>query len=407
MGSREGADGIRALKGLWLARESPFPADMGDRIYSAYLAKSLAEAGTDLTFVGLQSEIHDTPPKNWPLRWSLIDGRRRAAVRAFFSPMPLVAASYATAEYRKQVHLLMEERWDFIVIDQLALGWALEFIGSVAPRRNRPVLVHVAHNHEASLWQSFYREFEGPLLKRLVLWQNYVKARALERMVVSRVDLVTAITEEDADRFSRDVPGIRTVVLKPGYSGAISSRELISAETPRRVVLVGSFRWSAKQENLRQFVKIADPIFARHGIEFHVVGPVPDDIAKELESASSATRFMGFVDQLEPVLASARIAVVPEAIGGGFKLKFLDYIFGRVPVATLTRATAGLPAEIGEAMIRSDTLGQLALDIANAIDDIAALNAMQERALHQASAMFRWSDRGEELLKAIRKCIGV
>jgi glycosyltransferase involved in cell wall biosynthesis len=402
--SQARVEAVRSLRGLWLAREVPFPADMGDRIYSGNLAKALADAGTDLTFVGLQSESNHPPPTDWPLKWSTVADHRRGAIRALISTMPSVAASFATAAYRRHVHSLARERWDFIVIDQLALGWALEVVQSAFAHGERPVLVHVAHNHESSLWESFYREFDGLILKRLVLWQNYVKTRAFERMIASRADLVTVITEEDAAKFSQDVPGIRTIVLKPGFNGVVSSRAVISAETPRRVVLLGSFRWSAKQENLRQFVKIADPIFAKRGIEFLVVGPIPENIAGELERTSSATRFAGFVEELQPVLDTARIAVVPEAIGGGFKLKFLDYVFGRMPVATLARATAGLPDEIRQAMLCTDTLSQLALGIADLIDNLAELNAMQERALRYGTELFRWSDRGDDLLSAIHEC---
>jgi len=241
----------------------------------------------------------------------------------------------------------------------------------------------------------------------LVLRQNYVKAKAFERNLASQVELITAITEEDATKFVQDVPGVRTVVLKPGFSGAISSRVVITEETPRRVVLVGSFRWIAKQENLRQFVKIADPIFAQRGIEFQVVGAMPAKIAEELEKSTSATRIIGFVERLQPILDTARIAVVPETIGGGFKLKFLDYIFGRVPVATLTHAAAGLPNEIRQAMLCSDSLAELASGIAGLIDNVAELNSMQERALRNAESMFRWSDRGEKLLASIHECISV
>jgi hypothetical protein len=319
-----GAEILRPLKGLWLARESPFPADMGDRIYSGRLARALAEAGADLTFAGLQADHTQVPPSDWPLKWSLVSGRRRSTIRSLFSTMPAFAVSFAPAAYQNHVESLLRQHWDFVVIDQLALGWVLKFEALGTSTGNSPKLIYVAHNHENSLWESFYRDFDGPLLKRFILWQNYVKVRALELRVASRADLVTAITEEDAARFSRDVHGVRTVVLKPGFDGPISTRTVITQDTPRRVVLVGSFRWSAKQENLRQFVRVADPIFARHGIEFLVVGPIPADVAKDLQSTASATRFIGYVEELAPVLETARIAVVPEAIGGGFKLKLLD-----------------------------------------------------------------------------------
>ena len=79
LASLERLESARPLKGLWLARELPFPADMGDRIYSGNLAKALADAGADLTFVGLQSDCHEPPPADWALKWNTVTGRRRAA----------------------------------------------------------------------------------------------------------------------------------------------------------------------------------------------------------------------------------------------------------------------------------------------------------------------------------------
>lgn len=390
-----------SLRGLWLARELPFPANMGDRIYSGNLARALAEAGARLTFVGLGSENTRAPPEHWPLKWIKVSGGPRSLMRALLSPMPLVAATYATSAYRAHLRSLMRESWDFIVLDQYALGWALDSVRPSKGRGRRPILIHVAHDHEASVCKSLYRGFKGSALKRLALWQNYIKVRAFERSIASQVDLLTAITEEDAARFSQDVPGVRTVVLKPGYSGPISSRLIITEKIPRRVVLIGSFKWIAKQENLRQFVRIADPIFAKHGVEFHVIGAMPAVFAEELKVATSATRIVGFVDDLGAILDSARIAVVPEAIGGGFKLKFLDYVFGRVPVATLTHAAAGLPDEIRRVMLCRDSMEELALGIVQLVDNTARLNEMQEQAFRSAETMFRWSDRGIELLSAI------
>ena len=109
------------------------------------------------------------------------------------------------------------------------------------------------------------------------------------------------------------------------------------AATERRVVLVGSFHWLVKQQNLQAFLAVADPLFARHGITLDVVGSMPEALAAALRSKLRATVLHGFVDDTRPLLAGARIAVVPEAIGGGFKLKFLDYLFGRVPIASSSR----------------------------------------------------------------------
>ena len=168
------------------------------------------------------------------------------------------------------------------------------------------------------------------------------------------------------------------------------------------VVMLGSFHWAAKQENLRQFLKIADPIFLQAGVTFHVIGSMPQALRDELLPQLKASKLHGFVDDPATILDASRIALVPEAIGGGFKLKFLDYIFQRLPVATLEDAASGLPDEIRAQMICSKTHEQMAHDIVSSIADVNRLNKMQETAFKLSSEVYKWSDRGSRLLKSLR-----
>ena len=387
------------LKGLWIAREIPFPLDSGDRIYTARLLRSLAEAGARITFTGFANGFA-TADRDWPVNWMPVKGARRGKLQALCSTMPLVAATHATAQYRKLIEELARQPWDFVVIDQYGMGWALPIFHRRAVH-SRPVLVHVAHDHEASVYASLVRGFRGSPLKRLALRLNWLKTSAFEQRIARSVDLITAITDEDAVRFGVDAPQIRCIVLKPGYAGTAASRSGIGSEVPRNVVMVGSYQWVAKQENLRRFVAAADNVFFQHGITLHVIGAMPQALAAELRSTSRAVVLHGFVDDIRPHFANARLAAVPEEIGGGFKLKFLDYIFGRVAVATLDHAAAGLPDAIRGAMICRDDIDSLVQAIATAIEDTAALSAMQNAAFAAAQELFRWSDRGRDLLTAI------
>jgi glycosyltransferase involved in cell wall biosynthesis len=166
---------------------------------------------------------------------------------------------------------------------------------------------------------------------------------------------------------------------------------------------MGSFRWVVKQENLRRFIELADPIFLQHGIELDVVGDVPDPLLATLQRRVRATRFHGFVQDPSRLLGNARMAVVPEAIGGGFKLKFLDYFFARVPVVTLTQAIAGLPAQLRQETFSAATLGQLVESVVSNIDRLDELNRMQANCFTLSSARFRWPDRGRNLLDALSR----
>ncbi|WP_425259330.1 glycosyltransferase [Rubrivivax sp. RP6-9] len=396
-----------ALRCLWLARALPFPQDSGDRIYSARLARALADSGCDVHLVGLAAgpvpvdDAAPRPPGAGTLRWDAVGGGAAPTWRALLSPQPLNGAIHATPAYRRRLAALLAERWDLVVLDHYGMGWALpQVLRSAQPGTARPVVVHVAHNHETTLWQDMVRLFRGAPLRRLGLWQNLQKLRRVEQRLATSVDLLCCITAEDAAAFAR-TPGARpSLVLTPGFGGLQLPDRTLTPATPRRVVMVGSFRWVAKQENLRALVQQADRVFAAHGIGLDVVGDVPAALRAELAGCTSAT-LHGFVEDIAPLFRQARLAIVPEVIGGGFKLKFLDYVFGRVAVVTLDAAAAGLPPEVRAAMLGCADLDALVDTVVRHIDALAELDRRQRQAHAAAAALFHWPDRGVALRDAV------
>jgi polysaccharide biosynthesis protein PslH len=387
---------------LWISRYIPYPLDEGAKVYSANLAQSLAESGVFVRFMGL-GDACGLPDAAASVEWLGVPGKKRGKSIAVFSDWPIAAAIDATKAYRVLLEAQLREPWDAVVLDSYAAGWALD--RCVAYRNEwharQPVLVHVSHNHEELLWGAMAREARGFALKRLALRRNAIKVSALEHRIVRNIDLLTTITDEDLQSLGAGLDQNRSLALTPGYTGWIASARRITEATPRRVIIMGSFQWVVKQENLVRFVETADPIFKQHGIELDIVGYVPEALLATLRARCRATYFHGFVSNVAPFLARARIAVVPEFIGGGFKLKFLDYIFGRVPVATLSQAAAGLPAELRRAMLSNGSLTELIREMIFHIDRIEELNRMQELAFALAKAEFKWSVRGERLRRAI------
>ena len=114
-----------------------------------------------------------------------------------------------------------------------------------------------------------------------------------------------------------------------------------------------------------------------------------------------ATVFHGFVEDTRPLLANARMGIVPELIGGGFKLKFLDYLFGRLPIATIAAAAAGLPSSMTGHMLMADDMEGLLAQVVSNIDDVARLHRMQAEAFVAGSSSFSWAVRGRQLRELI------
>lgn len=390
------------MKCLWISRDLPFPLDAGDKIYSGNMSRAVSEAGVQVRFFGFGTQ----PPglaAEWPVEACAVGGRKHGRLRGLLSRLPLAAAIHDTPAYRRILRRELEQPWDVIVLDSYGSGWALE--ACVRARRaaagKKPVLVYFSHNHEENLWRVMARDSRGTPLKKAALWLNYRKVRRLERRLLENVDLVTAITDEDAGAYAGQAERKPVIVLTPGYSGWVAPEREIDGNSPRRVILVGSFRWAIKQENLRRFLEIADRRFMQQGLHLDVIGDVPHALLNELRPLTAATEFHGFVDDVAPFFNAATMAVVPEFIGGGFKLKYLDYIFGRVPVASIGSAAAGLPEAIRRNILCRDDLKQLVDAIVEFAGKPGQLNRMQREAFSEARTLFQWRDRGLRFRQAL------
>jgi polysaccharide biosynthesis protein PslH len=392
-------NGIRCL---WISRHLPFPMEGGAQVYSANLSLSLAKAGAFVRFMG-HGGVAGVPESAAAVEWLAIPGGKRGGMAAALSALPFAAAIDASKAYRRTLETQLQEQWDAIILDGYGTGWALDRCLAYcnAGSAHRPVLAHVSHNNEEMLWGVMGREARGSVLKRLALRRNAAKVATLERRLVRTVDLLTTITDEDRRTLGAAVARDRSLSITPGYTGHIVAARHISAATPRRVIIMGSFQWVVKQANITRFLEIADPVFREHGIELDVVGDIPKAFLAALKSRFYAAHFHGFVSDAAPYLARARIGIVPESIGGGFKLKFLDYIFARVPVATVSQAVAGLSDEMQLAMLKNESLAGLVDDIVAHIDRIDELNRLQERAFALGETQFDWNVRGEGLLLAL------
>lgn len=394
------------MRCLWLTLADPEPRHNGQYIYSGGLIDAMTTAGADMHVLGLARP--DSPPRpagrlnGHGVHWWLAGHQPRSSFQSLISVLPHMADRSWTPDLRHLLKLkLQEERWDAIVFDSLSVGWALAPVLQHYPNRNhRPKLVYVSHNHEASLRREVANEQES-FIKRQVLQYDAMKAARLENALVDAVDLVTAITAEDAARYLARHPGRHIEVLTPGYDGIRADRRKITADTPRRAIIVGSFDWIAKRMNLEQFVAIADPLFAAQGAELQVIGSAEAGFLSQMRRKAQATEFTGPVDKVPSFMEEARIALVAERHGGGFKLKVLDYIFNRMPILALDGSVAGVPLRQDDSILLYEDYEALARGVLQVMDDCDRLNSLQERAYDVCRDRFDWTSRGEALMTAM------
>lgn len=387
---------------LWLARHLPVPLNAGDRIYTAKLVEALGRAGGDVHFLGLANPDYpdlDANELDPVVRWEIIPGRPRSTVRAMASRRPVVGARFGTPRYEARVRaLLAERRYDAVVIDQYALAWALPLIAALPAR---PAIVHVAHDFETEVTAAIAAAYRGNPVRRLALHLNARRTARAERVIAAASDVVVALTARDCALFQEIGAKGAILVVPPGYDGPRRSARSVTAASERRVGVVGSYQWTAKQLNLAAFLEAADARLAAAGITLDIVGDAPEAFRAAWEGRLRSARFRGFVDDLGAFLDSCRIGLVIEAIGGGFKLKVLDYVMTRTPVAALAPALGGQDPRVVEHFLVRDTADALVEAIVAIIDDVERLNAMQEAAYAAAEPLYSWERNGAALLAAI------
>jgi glycosyltransferase involved in cell wall biosynthesis len=396
------------LRCLWLTRVDPKHPDAGDLSYSFHLLTSLRRAGVKVTVLAAARA------SNCALR-SIIDGvewrlfdpkktqrshRSSPFLRSLFSRLPDIASRHKTVEFRHELDAQLAKKWDAIVIDHLGMGWTWPRVKAYCRRNSGVVSLFIAHGCEGEIRRTMAQNYRGNFIRKLGLHFDARRAGVLERKLIRQSSLLSVITAEDRCNFGNLA---KSVLLTPGYAGAHARSREITTTTPRRVLMFGSAVWLAKQMNLKEFIAAADELFWHNQIELWVVGKVPDQL--RTERRHRATRFLGFVDDPGPIFRDVRIGIVAERTGGGFKLKSLDYIFNRVPIAAITGSIASLPLIPGRHYLSFDSMPQLAQGVADVIDDIERLNCLQRAAYGKCAAGFDWSDRGRILSDAIQEAV--
>jgi glycosyltransferase involved in cell wall biosynthesis len=384
------------MRCLWITRQDPRAADSGELIYTLGLLRSLAvQPGVEITVLAHKATkaTEDGPAVRWELHGTIPSGR----LKSLPAKLPGDAYRLGNAVQREALSRLLKEKWEWVVIDQAACAWALDLLD---PGQK---VMYLAHNHEASVRKQVAGDRGGSLPMRMALkWDAWKYAR-MEGALARRANLISAITPRDAEAFAIDAPGVPIFVLKPGYGGEIPEGppRAITAETPRRVVLAGAFEWLAKRRNLESFLRAAAEPFQAAKIGFQVVGKADPAWFAVLAKQYPWASFQANVPSVTPYLDQARIGLIPEALGGGFKLKALDYIFRGLPLASVEAALSGVPVDPRSEAIAASDPASLAEAVAARIDDLPFLNHAAAKALENCRSAFRWEDRGAILARAL------
>ncbi|MDP0492488.1 MAG: glycosyltransferase [Verrucomicrobiota bacterium JB023] len=390
------------MRCLWITRQDPRPANSGEIIYSKGLLYSLAKvAGLEITVLTYQPPDTNSPqdsPEN--IHWEIAGPLPRRTAKHLLSSLPSDAARLGERVIQEPLSRLLAQKWDFLIVDQAACAWVLDWPTPLPP------LIYLSHNHEAAIRPEIAAESSKPWPIKWIYQRDAARYARLEKRLLTEAALVTAITREDADEFRALVPDLETLVLMPGYRQEALTPPTPAdlSQRPRKVVLTGAFQWVAKARNLEEFLSAADGPFQAAKVSLSVVGKVDDPgYFERLGRDYPWAEFHPNVPAVAPFLRDSRMGVLPDTLGGGFKLKALDYIFNGLPLAAVSSSLRGLPPEVCADVVKGDSHPELVEAIVASIDETETLSAAAHSNLSTLAGRFSWDDRGQQLANKMRK----
>jgi polysaccharide biosynthesis protein PslH len=384
------------LRLLFITRTYPYPTQAGDLCYTAGLIESLAASPSiEITvFCGANRPAvtpHGRaiwvgpikPPHLMTDISSLVSRSPRSALRA-----------HSKSTNRDLRRLLLTQKFDFALINEAVCARSV-----AALAQSKTPTLYISHNVEADIRPKIAAEIKNPIRRWLQCF-DAAKYRQMELGLLGHVAALTAITEQDLACYNQLAPDLPAMVLKPGYSS--ESKDLppaIMTQTPKSI-LIGSFEWSAKQMNLEAILQAYRAFEGQTGLRFplRIAGKMPSRFAEKLRCDYPDIEICRNFQRIAEVLQDATVALVLEDLGGGFKLKALDYIFHGLAIVGLAQTMNGSGLRAGVDYIEVSSLQSAMPAIAALLQDGNRSKGIAASARHRAEGQFDWSDRAARLI---------
>lgn len=268
---------------------------------------------------------------------------------------------------------VVDLQWD----DAIRLRWIVRLLN----RRAR--LVGTFHDVQS---QSFSREAERS--DRAKFWRRQAAAaRHRERRAVAVLDEVLAFSEKDLQLLGS--PATARVIRPPITGRRIGEATNAAAGEPL-VLFVSNLHRAENDDAAQWLVGEIWPVVRSTvpNARLVVAGAGASTLLRDLVGRTSGVDLLGFVDDLEPLYAAARVVVVPLRFGAGVKFKTIEALVRDVPVVTTTVGAEGIAEGPQDA---DATFATITDDAAGLAAGVCSVLEHTEGARHRAAAAGHWA----------------
>ncbi|MEI8133756.1 MAG: glycosyltransferase family 4 protein [bacterium] len=345
---------------LQLAPRIPYPLIDGGAIGIFKPTEAIAALGHEITFVTfpdsdptLTSEALSKLQQfcrvelvNRPL-----PSRNLTLLKTMFSGAYPIERRMMPEMYDLLRRILAEEKYDLVHVDGAQMGkyglWIKKEFGL-------PIILR-EHNFEALIYKRFAQTTRNPLA-RIIASIHAERVLRDETHFLNNFDGVIAISAEDKTHITQAAPKSKTWVIPAGVDTSFFQPQPAELEQ-NSILWVGGIDWEPNLDALEFFAKEMFPqIVKRHPeITWTIVGSGTQSLVKNEAFRSEKIKLLGRIPDIRGELGKAKVMICPLRVGGGMRLKLLDFFAtGKAIVSTHIGAEGNLGIDGEHLLLRDD-----------------------------------------------------
>jgi glycosyltransferase involved in cell wall biosynthesis len=372
------------MKILQLCNKAPFPANDGSSIAISTLAEGLADNGTELHLLAINTKKHYKPDENVSIEFKQkthyesvyrnADTSIAGAFSNLFSVQSYFVSRFFFKEYEAQlVKKLQDHTFDIIQLEGV-------FMASYIPtikRYSKAKIVLRSHNVEHQIWERHLANEKTGIKKTYLLLQNK-RLRSFEMKAFGDVDAIITITDEDKKTISGLFPAKPIHTCLTGIN--LENYRFTEPKQTNTLFHFASMDWMPNIEAVDWFLKeVWDEVLKQQPeVKLVIAGRGMPERLKKINSAN--VTIIDNVKSSSEFYETYDIMLVPLWSGSGLRIKLVEGLAYGKAIITTTIGAEGIPYSAGKDMMIADSADEFSKAIM-----ILLQNPGQKHELQRAS----------------------
>ena len=376
---------------LLLAPNPPYPPNSGAKIRNFNLIKIISKYhDISVLFLVRPSEIKDVSGLEkyctvYPLPFQT---KKYGRLKSLLSrnPYETMLSCYSPKIQEQISHIINHNNFQILHVESLLMSAYVKNISTI-PK------VYDAHNIESDI---LYRTFINKFSTRSVLtFLDYLKNKKHEQDAIRSFDACISVSENDSKRLR--AMGAQNLMMLPNCVDLDHFYPVERKDFSPNIVFTGLMNWYPNVDAIKSFCRDAYPVLKEKipQIKFYAVGRNPISTLKNLEK--NDIFITGEVPDVRPFISNSDVCIVPLRIGGGTRLKILEYFAMEKPVISTSIGAEGIDAIDGKHLIIEDDISKFPDRINELLNDTEYAGYIAKNGRKLAEEKYSWDQYGEKL----------